>query len=115
MPQLTLRDGRVIRYTTAFSFDNSHLSKLRLHRSDTCGEGVWFYVHPNDKHDYDNDVYDQDDKVRLGVMSNNSLNGLPFGAIVPYVLRGDSRPECDIDVLLPDDCEPVMAENLPSA
>lgn len=85
---------RTFQYDTDFVLDgeDSNPLKSKLHlRREGRGEGIWMFIHPEDKADYDNDVRDGDFK-RLGILINASLAGIPWGAYVPYKLNGDERP-----------------------
>ena len=79
---------------------DSFLAKLRICNNEEDGEGIWFYYHPDDKFDLQNDTDDRDtSRVRLGVLANTSLHGIPVGMIIPYQLYGDLRPHLDITTL----------------
>ena len=58
----------------------------------------WMWVHPDDKEDHDKNVCDA--KVRLGITANMTLAGIPWGGVVPYLTKGQERPECDMGELI---------------
>lgn len=85
---------RTFQYGTDFLLtgDESESLKAKLNlRREGQGEGIWMFIHPEDKADYENDVKDSDFK-RLGILINVSLCGIPWGAYVPYKLNGEERP-----------------------
>lgn len=85
---------RKFEYKTDFllSGEGSESLKAKLNlRREGHGEGIWMFIHPEDKADYDRDVRDGDFK-RLGILINAALCGMPWGAYVPYKLNGDERP-----------------------
>lgn len=95
---LTLKDGTVVSYSTPFDMkDDKYLVKFSLKR-DGESEGPWIRLHPDDKADYDANV--RDSKVRLAVMSNDCLAGIPWLALTPYVMTGDGRPACNMNELI---------------
>lgn len=106
----TLKDGTVITYDRPFKLTKTHLAKFRLVR-DGCGEGPWFWLHPDDVADYK--ANSASDRVRLGVVANDCLAGLPWGCVFPYVMQGEDRPECNMDTLMdlkgkPDPYKPLF-------
>lgn len=100
----TTKDGTVISYDTPFKLNKQYLAKVRLVR-DGFGEGSWFWLHPDDVADYQADVADS--RVRLGVVANDCMAGLLWGCVFPYVMKGESRPECDMDKLMDLQGEPA--------
>lgn len=89
-----------------FQPKNANTCKLRLTppRSDDA-EGIWMTISDKDMEDYDKNVRDGEDKIRLGILRNHSLIGLPWGAYVPYRLYGPGRPESCLEVFA--DADPV--------
>lgn len=85
---------RTFQYKTDFLLDGegSDAMKAKLNlRREGRGEGIWMFIHPEDKEAYDKDTRDGD-FVRLGILINVAICGLPWGAYVPYKLNGDERP-----------------------
>jgi hypothetical protein len=89
-----------------FQPKNSNTVKLRLTlpRSDGA-ENIWMAVSDQDMEAYSKEVRDGEETIRLGVLRNQSLAGLPWGAYVPYRLVGDGRPESCIEVF--SDADPA--------
>ena len=111
----TLKDGNTVEYEKPFSIADNLIKKFKLVR-DGVSEGPWMWIHPDDIEAYDNDV--RDDKVRLGVCCSATLAGVPWGAIIPYELKGDQRPVCDMDKLIdltgkPQMCKEAFEASLP--
>jgi hypothetical protein len=109
----TLRDGTVVSYDTDFNYDDDLLKKLRCVRRGDA-EGPWMWIHQDDEHDYEHSVRDRG-RVRLGVAANHFLNGIGWGCVFPYVLKGDDRPECDMDMLIDLESKPVFSSKLKEA
>lgn len=74
-----------------FPLVKENFCKFRLIDSEGSAEGPWFWCHPEDKEDYNNNV--SDNKMRYGVAANHCLAGLPWGAVFPYTMNGDERPK----------------------
>jgi len=90
------------------------LIKIRLDDGDGV-EGIWAWIHPDDKADYDNNVHDED-YHRLCVLANRSLAGIPWGTYVPYRLDGSMRPECLCwKVINRETDSPVLSEDAKKA
>lgn len=70
--------------------NEEHYTKLDLSRFGDH-EGIWMVIHEKDIQDYKDDVVDEN-YTRVGVLMNQSLCGIPWGAYVPYKLQGQSRP-----------------------
>lgn len=100
MIEIKLKDGTVVTYDTPFDMDNDKLLvKFRIVR-DGEGEGPWVRLHPDDLADHNNDTRDPASKVRLAVMSNDCLCGVPWLCLTPYRMMGNERPQCNMDELI---------------
>ena len=105
----TIKGGQVIEYENDFEFTEENLRKFNCIR-DGDSEGPWMWIHPDDKKDYDNDIFNND--VRLGVAANQCINGIPWGGIFPYKLKGSGRPICDMDELVDFNGNVVLSKKL---
>lgn len=86
--------------------EGSESLKVKLNlRREGRGEGIWMFIHPDDKADYESDVKDGDFK-RLGILINAALCGIPWGAYVPYKLNGDERPSAIFEKVIDMDQDP---------
>lgn len=85
-------NGKTYTLPSHIEHKDENLIKIRLVHDDGMGEGIWAWIHPKDKADYEADGFD-DDYERVAVLANQSLVGVPWGAYVPYRLDGDNRPE----------------------
>lgn len=65
------------------------------------GEGMWVLVDAATKADYDKDATG---KGYVGILDNDSLYypGLKHGDVVPFEMRGESRPVADYHDFLSD-------------
>lgn len=114
--------ARKFQYSQDFNLEDDKVlkAKLKLTR-DGQNEGIWMYVHPEDVTAYESDVHDLD-FIRLGILVNQSICGIPWGAYIPYKLAGKDRPvavfEKVIDVSQPPQFHPEMwrrtLEGIPS-
>ena len=106
-----IKDGRTVSYDTPFDMteDYEGVVKFRIVREGQ-GEGPWVRLHPDDIADHTTHAYDSDN-VRLAVMSNDCLCGVPWLAIIPYRMRGHERPECVMEELIDLESAPVFAHH----
>ena len=71
--------------------------KLLLRDRAGDAEDIWCRLNAVDVADYDADV--MDGTIRVAALMNDSLAGIPWGTIVPYILNGRARPVCDLHTL----------------
>lgn len=107
MMEFKLKNGEVVKYDRPFQIDDKFIRKFNCIR-DGDTEGPWMWVHPDDVEAHDKDSTDR--KVRLGVAANACLNGIPWGAVFPYVLQGSRRPVCNMNELIDFKSELVFCQ-----
>lgn len=84
---------------------SNRLIKLNLSRED-FSEGIWLVISESDAVDYENDVIDSE-YTRVGVLGNEAVCGIPWGAYVPYKLNGTERPVAVFEEIIDVDNDAV--------
>ena len=77
-----------------FERKESNLRKFNLYRNyyGDDSEGVWCWLSDDDIVKYDNDAISGE--YVYVICANATLNGVPWGAVIPVKLNGGSRPYC---------------------
>jgi hypothetical protein len=86
--ELIFKNGNMV-LPKHIPYDKDCLGKVRLTRSG-CSEGIWVAFSAEDKVRYDND--DLRGEYVIGVVCNDTLCGVPWGAYLKVELMGDERP-----------------------
>jgi|6_EtaG_2_1085325.scaffolds.fasta_scaffold372039_1 hypothetical protein len=74
----------------SFDYDEDNLGKINLEDKDGDSEGIWVILHPDYKEKYNNE--ESCDEPVICFLANQSLSGLPWGAVVVAETQGDCRP-----------------------
>jgi len=101
MAVLKTKDGVSIEFEPLV-YDENNLSKTRLSKRDSLGEGIWIVVSEKDKKDIDED---KKDGYFVAMLANDALN-FPFPSWGMHIVckhMGEDRPEADVEWVDYDD------------
>ena len=82
---------------TEFELKDANLRKANVQRAGES-EGLWIWLNDADLQKYSDD--NDHTSIIIGVLANHALNGIPWGAFVPFRLGGLNRPTCVMDEML---------------
>lgn len=76
-------------------YSDENLIKVNLTNNGEDSEEIWAWIGENTKDAYSKDKitnsYDH-----LAITANNTLNGIPWGCVIPIKLNGSNRPTSDM-------------------
>jgi len=108
MSKLYLTNGEEID-VEGFQPKQFNLIKIRLHKDDEFGEGVWTCLDDETKKLHDDNTY-QSDYIHYATLRNDAFyfQFESWGLIIPIKFNGNERPECNISIV---DFEKIKNEN----